>query len=74
VTGDIVQTADLDGAVESVDRAVAMLRELHSHGIAPDVSTMALASISDADSEDWRRVLARTSLMLAVSLARLAER
>ena len=68
-----ISTDNLAGAIESVDRAVSILKELHANGIAPSVGEMAWASIADADTEDVKVVLARNALMLSVALQKLAD-
>ncbi|MGY4650584.1 hypothetical protein [Mycobacterium sp. URHB0021] len=68
---DVVSNADLDGAIHTVDRLIDALRQLQAHGIAPSVEEMALASLHDGDGDPLRTV-ARLSLLLAVTLQRLA--
>lgn len=69
-----ITTENLQGANETVDTLVATLRELHTHGLSASVEEMALASVAEYGSDNEPlRVLARTSLLLAVCLNRLAD-
>lgn len=70
MTENVISTADLAGANQTLDLLVAQLRELRSRGIQPSTEELVRACVED---DTAMRALARVSLLLTLALQRLAD-